>query len=97
MKNCILRGKLLKLLSEQYPDGLERVTLISIYYQFDKVEDIEKSLAYLCDKGFIQKKEHPNIYNETKKIIYYKITPEGIDLVEGTSKQEPGIVIPQEV
>ena len=51
MKNCILRGKILKLLSEQYPEGLERITLISIYYQSDKVDDIDKSLAYLCDKG----------------------------------------------
>ena len=96
MKNCILRGKILKLLSEQYPEGLERVTLVGIYYQCDKVEDIDKSLEYLCDKKYIVKKEHPHPYKENKKIIFYKITPEGIDLVEGTIKQEPGIIIPTE-
>ena len=53
MKNCILRGKILKLLSEVYPNGLERINLISIYYQTDKVDDIEKSLEYLCDKKYI--------------------------------------------
>ena len=96
MKNCILRGKILKLLSEQYPDGLELITLISIYYQCDKVDDIDKSLAYLCDKGYVQKKEHPHPYKENKKITFYKITPEGIDLIEGTTEAEPGIIIPAE-
>ena len=96
MKNCILRGKILKLLSEQYPEGLERITLISIYYQGDKVDDIDKSLAYLCDKGYVQKKEHPHPYKENKKITFYKITPEGIDLIEGTTEAEPGIIIPAE-
>lgn len=96
MKNCILRGKILKLLSEQYPEGLERITLISIYYQCDKVDDIDKSLAYLCDKGYVQKKEHPHPYKENKKITFYKITPAGIDLIEGTSEAEPGIIIPAE-
>lgn len=96
MKNCILRGKILKLLSEQYPEGLERITLISIYYQYDKVDDIDKSLAYLCDKGYVQKKEHPHPYKENKKITFYKITPEGIDLIEGTTEAEPGIIIPAE-
>ena len=96
MKNCILRGKILKLLSEQYPEGLERITLISIYYQCDKVDDIDKSLAYLCDKGYVQKKEHPQPYKENKKITFYKITPEGIDLIEGTTEAEPGIIIPAE-
>ena len=96
MKNCILRGKILKLLSEQYPEGLERITLIRIYYQCDKVDDIDKSLAYLCDKGYVQKKEHPHPYKENKKITFYKITPEGIDLIEGTTEAEPGIIIPAE-
>lgn len=96
MKNCILRGKILKLLSELYPNGIDRSTLVGIYYQYDKVDDIEKSLEYLRDKNFIVRKENPHPYKENKKVIFYKITPEGVDLIEGNIPEEPGIVIPAE-
>ena len=96
MKNCILRGKILKLLSEVYPNGLERINLISIYYQTDKVYDIEQSLAYLCAKKYILKKELPHPLKENEKIVSYKILPLGIDLIEGTIEKDSGVVIPLE-
>lgn len=96
MKNCILRGKILKLLYEVYPNGLERINLISIYYQTDKVDDIEKSLEYLCDKKYILKKELPHPLKENEKIVSYKILPLAIDLIEGTIEKDSGVVIPLE-
>jgi hypothetical protein len=96
MKNCILRGKILRLLSEVYPEGLERINLIGIYYQFDKVDDIEKSLAYLCDKKYILKKVYPHPCKENEQLVSYKILPLGIDLIEGSIEKDPGVVIPTE-
>lgn len=96
MKNKFLRGEILKLLFELYPDGIERVTLIGIYYQFDKIEEIDKSLEYLFEKKYISKIESPHPYKRDKKITYFKITPEGIDLIDGTVAQDPGVVIPVE-
>ena len=93
----MLRGKLLKLLAEFYPDGMELSSLVSIYYQYEKVDDIEKSIHYLVDKNLVSKTVSPHPFKEQKTIEYYKITPEGLDLVEGNVSNDPGIIIPLEV
>lgn len=95
MKNKYLRGKILKLFFEFYPDGVERITLLGIYYQYEKIEDIDKSLEYLAEKGYVSKKENPHPYKINKKTVFYKITPAGIDLIEGT-KNDSGVLIPVE-
>lgn len=96
MKNNILRGKILKLLGDIYPDGIEQTSLIGIYHSYEKVDDITRSVEYLVDKKLVSKKESPHPYKEQKNVIYYKITPEGIDLIEGNSEPDSGIIIPME-
>ncbi len=96
MKNNILRGKILKLLGDIYPDGIEQTSLIGIYHSYEKVDDITRSVEYLVDKNLVSKKESPHPYKEQKNVIYYKITPEGIDLIEGNSEPDSGIIIPME-
>ena len=49
MKNNILRGKILRLLADMYPDGIERTSLIGIYHAYEHVDDIDKSAAYLVE------------------------------------------------
>lgn len=44
MKNNILRGKILRLLADMYPNGIERTSLVGIYHAYDKVDDIDKSV-----------------------------------------------------
>lgn len=93
MKGSILRGKLLQLLKEVYPDGMEQTTVIGIYYQHNKVDDIIAELSYLADKGYVMLTEMPHPFKRNAKVVYYKISPLGIDLCEGTIDADPGIVL----
>lgn len=96
MKNNVLRGKILKLLADLYPNGIEHTSLLGIYHSYEKIDDITKSAEYLVEKKLVNKIENPHPYKEGAKIIYYKITPEGIDLVEGNIPADSGILIPLE-
>ena len=93
MKGTILRGKLLKLLKDVYPDGMEEQTIIGIYYQHNKVDDILTELAYLTDKGYVSQRKTPHPFNANGSICYYKILPQGIDLCEGTLPGDPAILL----
>lgn len=93
MKGSILRGKLLALLKNVYPDGMEQTSIIGIYYQLNKVDDILTELAYLADKGYVIKKESPHPFKANASVVYYKISPAGIDLCEGNIPSDPGIIL----
>jgi len=95
MKDTILRGKLLELLLDVYPDGAEKSTIISILFQYHKADDISASLEYLADKGYAQKKEYPHPYVTQEMVHWYKISPHGIDLLEGNIAADPGILVPR--
>jgi hypothetical protein len=95
MKDNILRGKILGLLKKVYPDGVEHQTLITILFQYHKTGDIATSLEYLVDKGYILKKEHPHPFMEQELVRWYKLTPAGVDLVEGNIPADPGILVPR--
>jgi hypothetical protein len=92
-KDNILRGKLLDLLRKIYPDGIDFITIMSILFQYHKTEDISASLEYLLDKEYILKKEHPHALISHETIKWYKLTPKGIDLLEGNINPDPGILI----
>lgn len=96
MKNNILRGKILRLLADMYPDGIERTSLIGIYHAYEHVDDIDKSVSYLVDKGYCTKTETPHPYKANISVIYFKITPAGLDLIEGNCAPDAGILIPLE-
>jgi hypothetical protein len=95
MKDNILRGKILGLLWKVYPDGIDGQTMMSILFQYHKTDDILTSLEYLVDKEYILKKEHPHPIMEQELILWYKLTPAGIDLLEGNVRADPGILIPR--
>lgn len=94
MKNTFLRGKILGLLKDVYPDGLEQTMIIGIYYQNEKVDSIIRELEYLTDKEYVLQKKTTHPYKPNCFIINYKITTKGIDLCEGTIDCDPGIVTP---
>ena len=93
MKDNILRGKLLALLHKVYPDGIDFKTIISILFQYHRVSDIHSSLEYLTDKKYILMKEHADPIVEQEIFKWYKLTPHGIDLLEGNIDSDPGILI----
>ena len=41
----------------------------------------------------IERKEHPHPYLEYEKLQWYKLTACGIDLLEGTIGEDPGVLI----
>lgn len=94
MKLDILRGNILKLLFDFYPDGIEKKSLWGVYYQYWKTEDIDKATEFLVDLELITRTENAHPYLPGEKITYYKIKPAGITLVEGTTEACPGIVLP---
>ena len=96
MKNNVLKGKILKLLAEIYPEGIEHTSLLGIYHSYEKVDDIIRSVAYLADRGLVERKEVPHPYKANTTVIYYKILPDGLNLVEGNSPADSGIVVPVE-
>jgi hypothetical protein len=93
VKDNVLRGKILDLLKKVYPDGVEYQTLITILYQYHKVDDITASLEYLVDKEYILKKEHSHPFMEQELVRWYKLTPKGMDLLEGNIAADPGILV----
>jgi hypothetical protein len=95
MKDNILRGKILDLLKKIYPDGVDYRTLITILFQYHKTGDIAASLEYLVDKDYVLKKEHPHPFMEQECILWYKLAPKGMDLLEGNIGSDPGVLIPR--
>jgi hypothetical protein len=95
MKDNILRGKILDILKKVYPEGVDRRTLITILFQYHKTADITASLEYLADKGYVLKKEQPHPFAEQELIQWHKLSPQGMDLLEGNIAADPGILIPR--
>lgn len=95
MKDNVLRGKLIEFLRKVYPDGVEQASIISIFFQYHKADDIATSLEYLVDKGYALRKEYPHPYIQQEIIHWYKLAPSGMDLYEGNIDPDPGILIPR--
>jgi len=93
MKDNILRGILLNFLRKVYPEGAGYETILSIFFQYHKSDDITAALAYLTDKEYIKEFEQPHLYFKQEKFLWYKITPHGIDLQDGSIPADPGITI----
>jgi len=92
-KDNILRGKIMDILRKIYPDGVDYKTMVSILFQYHKTDEISSSLEYLVDKEYVLKKEHPHAFLPHETIKWYKLTPKGIDLLEGNVDTDPGILI----
>jgi hypothetical protein len=95
MKDNILRGKLLELLRKIYPEGVEQKTIISIFFQYHRMEAIVAALEYLVDKEYALRKEFPHPYMKQETIRWYKLCPKGIDLLDGNIPADPGILVPK--
>lgn len=91
-----LRGKILEFLKHLYPEGADERSVVSIYYEYHRHADILGSLEYLTDKEYISRKEIPHQYKPGEKIKLYKISPKGIDLLEGLI-EDPAILVCPEV
>lgn len=83
-----LRGHLLKFLFRVYPKEIEELSIISVFYQYYSDIEIKKALQYLADKGYVEKRVEPFPGFHRRKLHLYKITAKGIDVIEGTCRDE---------
>ena len=91
----VLRGAILDFLRKVYPQEVEELNVVGTFYQYYRDRDIRQALAYLADKGYVERKEVPHPVYRRKKLVFYKATAKGIDLLEGTI-QDDGIILPEE-
>ncbi len=78
-----LRGQILDFLKRIYPREIEELEVIAVFYQYHKDTEIRQALAYLVDKGYVEAKKVAIPYDKRRYRTLYKITPKGIDLLEG--------------
>jgi DNA-binding PadR family transcriptional regulator len=91
-RDNVLRGKLLSFLRDLFPQGTDRITVIGIYYEYHRQEDIVDALEYLVSKGYVEKREVPHPARKLEKLSTYTINAKGIDLCDGLT-MDPGITI----
>ncbi len=96
MRENSLRGKLLEFLNDIYPEGADSRSILSIFFEYHKAEDLDRSLEYLTAKEYITRKQVPHPYKKNEHVTIYKITPEGINLMDGLTA-DPGVaIVPEE-
>jgi DNA-binding PadR family transcriptional regulator len=78
-----LRGLILDFLKRIYPREIEELEVIAVFYQYHRDTEIRQALAYLVDKGYVEAKKVAIPYDKRRHRTLYKITPKGIDLLEG--------------
>jgi DNA-binding PadR family transcriptional regulator len=78
-----LRGLILDFLKRIYPREIEELEIIAVFYQYYRDTEIRQALAYLVDKGYVEAKKMAIPYDKRRYRTLYKITPKGIDLLEG--------------
>lgn len=84
----MLRYEILDYLNRIYPRAVEEIEIISVFYRTYRAKEIKRQLYYLLDKGYIEahEVEIPYMPYERKKL--FKITPKGIDLLDGRIHDE---------
>jgi len=90
-----LRGQLLDFLKRIYPNEIEELGIISVFYEYHRDKEIRQSLQYLVDKGYAEKKKRKHPYRKRENLTFYKITAKGIDLIEGTI-EDMGVILEEE-
>lgn len=88
---AIRRGYLINALHMTYPQPIsDRTALLLMIELGFSSADFEKDVAYLSEKGYIEVEDKKfEILPGTLRLL--KLTPKGVDLVEGTIKDK-GIV-----
>ena len=85
------RGELLVFLYDIHPLSISLTSIYQTYFQYYRTEDIDRILEYLVEKSYVEEEtvQPPNTMFETVK--RYKISPAGIDLLDGTTS-DPGVI-----
>ncbi len=84
----VLRGNLLGFLNNIYPDGATELTIIGVFYQYYRDKDIRRELQFMSDKKYLTLENIDNPIKRGSKEKYFKITPTGIEILEGTTHDD---------
>lgn len=89
----IIRGQILKILKVAYPGPaslqLLELTLSDRHYQLSPTE-IQGHVTYLGEKGYVSSREEDDRLLGVTRVLV-KLTPQGIDLLEGSIGADPGV------
>jgi DNA-binding PadR family transcriptional regulator len=94
MNEKALRGYILDFLKRIYPAEVEELNVIATFYEYWTEQQIKRALAYLVDKGYIEKTERKHPVLPRRKLHFYRLTAKGIDLLERTV-EDNGIITPE--
>lgn len=86
-----LRGNVLRFLASVYPSTVANDAVLRTFYEYEKVDDIEEALAYMVEKGYVERREFKAPFDDMFHFsVCYKATAKGIDLHDGTLT-DPGV------
>lgn len=90
----IQRGELLRMLYRMYPDAIGN-NVIDQTFTWVTPGLLRSHVAYLVDSGYATREDidHEKYKWSTADYIL-KVTPKGIDLLEGNIQPDPGILNP---
>ncbi len=83
-----LRGLILDFLKGVYPTMVLELDVIGVFYQDYRDKYIRQALAYLVDKGYVERLEKPHPVHRYERQVLYKLTAKGVDLMEGTIRDD---------
>lgn len=90
--NKQLRGAILQMMKNINPTTAEENAIIAAYYQYYKPIEIRRALQYLVDSGYLDRTRAPHPFLRMEKISTYRISPKGINVLEGDA-QDVGIAV----
>jgi hypothetical protein len=90
--NKQLRGAILQMMKNISPTTAEENAIVAAYYQYYKPLEIRRALQYLVDSGYLERTKAPHPFLRLEKISTYKISPKGINVLEGDAA-DVGIVV----
>jgi len=90
-----LRGKILLFLRDLFPQGCDCITVISIYYEYHRREDIVDALEYLVSKGYVDKRDVPHPVRKLEKLSTYPLNGKGIDICDGATADVGITLVPE--
>jgi hypothetical protein len=83
---------MLEFLNKVYPSMVLELDVIGVFYRDYRDSHIRKTLSYLVDKGYVEAIKKPHPVRRYEENVFYKITPKGIDLLDGT-ENDNGILL----
>ncbi len=95
MTSKVLRGLIMDILRHIYPEYMMELDIIGMLYQNYRDREIRESLAYLVDRGYIEKSLRPHPFKIRDKIVLYRLTDRGLDVLEGDIKDKC-ILVPED-